>query len=209
MYKVFFKDRVIIITDCIDTALSPDFGAILKYSNNGELMNFIASFEKNDKIRSAYIYGHNRHEIFRNFRSCFKNLLAAGGLVWDSTKENILVMKRLGVFDLPKGKVEPFETFEEAALREVQEECGITALSVIGEITTTFHTYRLTDAFILKETRWFEMINFKEEALTAQKEENIESVFWAKPSQLPEIVQNTYHSIVDVLKLVFKIQHVG
>jgi 8-oxo-dGTP pyrophosphatase MutT (NUDIX family) len=54
---------------------------------------------------------------------------AAGGIVWrlvDGAVEVLLVHRpRYDDWSFPKGKLEPGETFEAAAAREVQEETGI------------------------------------------------------------------------------------
>jgi 8-oxo-dGTP diphosphatase len=51
---------------------------------------------------------------------------AAGGLVTDDTGRVAVVHRpRYDDWSLPKGKLEPGEEWEEAALREVEEECGL------------------------------------------------------------------------------------
>lgn len=57
-------------------------------------------------------------------------ILAAGGVVWrrsDDGRPEVAVIYRPKYDDwtLPKGKLDPGETFEEAALREVLEETGL------------------------------------------------------------------------------------
>jgi 8-oxo-dGTP diphosphatase len=57
-------------------------------------------------------------------------ILAAGGVVWrrgDDGRREFAVIYRPKYDDwtLPKGKLDPGETFEEAALREVEEETGL------------------------------------------------------------------------------------
>jgi 8-oxo-dGTP diphosphatase len=57
-------------------------------------------------------------------------ILAAGGVVWrrgDDGRPEIAVVYRPKYDDwtLPKGKLDPGETFEQAALREVEEETGL------------------------------------------------------------------------------------
>ncbi|WP_044117881.1 NUDIX hydrolase [Alkaliflexus imshenetskii] len=200
MYKIFFKDRLIYLTNRIDIDLTDDFGSILKYANQGELLQFIANFDRDTSIGKAFIYHHNVFELLQNFRLCFKNLPAAGGLVWNAEGNRFLAIKRLGVYDLPKGKVEPDETFEAAAIREVEEECGISGVTIIKKLTSTYHTYHLREQHIFKETKWFEMSYKGTETPSPQTSENIESVFWANPSSLSDFKANTYPSIIEVLK---------
>ena len=52
-----------------------------------------------------------------------------------------LAGERLGVWDLPKGKVEKSEDIEQAAVREVQEECGLVDVRLVAPLTSTWHTY--------------------------------------------------------------------
>ena len=200
MYKVFFKDRLLILTNRIETDLTTDFNAILKYSNQGELKTFLNNFEQNEDLKTAIIYWHNQHQLLQKVRDCYKNILAAGGLVWNAHHKQFLIFKRLGMIDLPKGKVDKGETFEEAALREVEEECGLHELKITNKLATTFHTYRLADKIILKETRWFEMTYHGTATPTPQTEENIEAVWWINPEDFKDFAAYTYPSIREVLK---------
>jgi len=200
MYKIFFKDRAIILTSHIENDLSADFSSILKYANQGELQHFIDQFYKDENMKKAYIYHHNLHELFQNFKACFKNLPAAGGLVWNKDKTMFLGMKRLGYFDLPKGKIEPNETTQQAAIREVEEECKLNKLTVNKKLCTTFHTYILKNKYIFKETSWFDMSYHGSKLPKPQTEENIESVFWVDPNAIDNQLANTYPSIIEVLK---------
>ena len=54
----------------------------------------------------------------------FTVIKAAGGFVVND-EDQLLMIHRRGAWDLPKGKIEPGETPEKAAIREVGEECGI------------------------------------------------------------------------------------
>ena len=54
---------------------------------------------------------------------------AAGGLVTNSRGEFLLI-RRSGLWDLPKGHQEPGEDLEKTALREVEEETGLKGLKL-------------------------------------------------------------------------------
>lgn len=200
MYKIFFKDRIIYLTDNIEENLTEDFNRILKYANRSELKQFIKNFEEDLSVKSAFIYSHNLIDLLKNFRACFHSLPAAGGMVWNAELNRFIGIKRLGVYDLPKGKVEKGETFEQAAIREVEEECNIEGVTILNKLTSTFHTYPLKGRTIFKETRWYEMQYSGDRLPTPQVEENIESLFWVNPNEIEAFTSSTYPSLLDVFK---------
>ena len=72
-------------------------------------------------------------------------ILAAGGIVIDTgtgTPRILLVHRpRYDDWSFPKGKLDPGETFERAALREVEEETGLVC-RIIREVETMRYGYR-------------------------------------------------------------------
>ncbi len=198
MYKVFFKDRIVFLTDNIERDLSSDFGAIFKYSNHKELHDFILNFERKDEIKKAFIYHHNLEELMELFASCFKNINAAGGAVINA-KNEMLFIHRLGVWDLPKGKAEKGESIEETAIREVEEECSISNLKIIKSLSPTWHTYTLKGKLILKKTYWYQMEYLGSEIPKPQLEEDITMAEWIPCSEISKTTNNTYPSIKEVL----------
>ena len=68
---------------------------------------------------------------------------AAGGVVFrrgaSGTELCVVHRPRYGDWTLPKGKLDPGESFEEAALREVQEETGLRC-SLVRELDSTHYT---------------------------------------------------------------------
>jgi len=110
-----------------------------------------------------------------------------------------LVIRRNGIWDLPKGKTEKGETSSEAAVREVSEECGIESPEIKCFLLKTFHTYLLDGKAILKETDWFEMTIDDDVVTTPQEIEGITEVRWIAIENAGMIKENTYPSILEVL----------
>ena len=77
----------------------------------------------------------------------------AGGVVFSSAGEVLLVRYRSGTWAFPKGHVEPGETLEQTAVREVQEESGVSA-SVLAALPAT--RYR-NDRGEAREIHWYVM----------------------------------------------------
>lgn len=127
-----------------------------------------------------------------------KEVIAAGGIVINDNF--LLIIKRNGIFDLPKGHLERNETIEECAIREVQEECGISGLSVIGKPQVTFHQYELKGKTISKKTYWFPMKVEERQIPIPQTEENIEEAIWIEIKELDKIMKNTHKNLLPIFK---------
>lgn len=195
MYKVFFKDRLFLLSD--DSSLLEKNNNSFIFSSEKELHNMIWEFENNEKTKIIVVVHHDISELFMSFSNAFVNIAAAGGLV--TKNKSFLAIKRFGVWDLPKGHVEPNEDIETAAVREVEEECGISNPEIEKELAPTFHTYKLGDKKILKKTYWYRM-NYKgEENLTPQTEEDIEEAVWMKFADKNRFKSNTYDTLKDLL----------
>ncbi|MEX0747829.1 MAG: NUDIX domain-containing protein, partial [Rhodothermales bacterium] len=95
----------------------------------------------------------------------------------DSGRRELLLIFRRGVWDLPKGKIDPGETERDTAIREVGEELGISDVHVGRSLGATVHGYRHKDRFMVKTTHWFEMTT-KAAEFHPEAEEGIESVAW-------------------------------
>ena len=129
----------------------------------------------------------------KNFiKSGFKIVLAAGGIVRKGDK--ILLIHRLKKWDLPKGKLENGESIPDAALREVEEECGV-KVKLEDKICNSWHTYSLNGKSILKKTSWYAMQCEDDSKMTPQLEEDIEDLRWLKTKDLFHARKDSYQSI--------------
>lgn len=123
---------------------------------------------------------------------------AAGGIVKNELNE-ILFIFRKGKWDLPKGKIEENETPELAAIREVEEECGLKHLFITSEKQITYHLYKMKGKTYLKRTFWFNMKNKGDEIPVPQVEEDITMIKWANNSEMRLMLTNSYPLIQDLI----------
>ena len=131
------------------------------------------------------------------FRSNYKFVLAAGGAVTDE-HGRLLVIRRLGKWDLPKGKVDEGEAIDVAAMREVNEECGLKELRILKSMPSTWHTYERKGKQYIKRTDWFLMLSSSKEVLVPQLDEDIVEVKWVGRDGLDDIKADTYPALLGV-----------
>lgn len=199
MVKVFSSNKTICLTDnLMDYQQKKDTVLVRIHSLDELLMMYDELVTKNQFIE-VYYYHENEKLLLSSFSSAFKVIEAAGGLV-KNTKGEYLFIFRNGKWDLPKGKIEKGESVKDAAIREVEEECGIGKLKIVKELESTYHTYELDGKSILKHTYWFEMFCEDESRLVPQAEEGITEVKWLSKNDLQQVCDNTYESIKEVLK---------
>ncbi len=193
MYKVFFNDKFILLTDRHELDAGVNGMLYFRYEDFEELHYTIEMLERESLLKAMVIYHDDLDVLWSDFRAHFKEVDAAGGLVINEQRQ-LLLIKRLGVWDLPKGKHEGDETSMQTALREVEEECGIRDLRLNEFITSSFHTYHHKGRFYLKKTDWYSMQSSQQE-LIPQLEEAIEEVHWRDLAALDVAALETYESI--------------
>jgi len=198
MYKVFFKDRTVYFGDDFSKAFLKNKGLFYKFSNLQELNELIEAFFMLKKINNLYIFHDDILTLVEEFKACFNFIEAAGGLVTNK-KGEFLIMMRDGIWDLPKGKLDKGEDYQTAALREVEEEVGLSGLKLLQQIVSTYHTYHLSEDRMLKKTKWFEIYYDGDDIPKPQLSEKITEIRWVKPGETDFIRKNTYPSVLDVL----------
>ena len=103
---------------------------------------------------------------------------AAGGVITDDDGRVVVVHRpRHGDWSLPKGKLDPGETWEAAALREVQEECGLRCELVHALPPTRYRTAGGT-----KEVRWWRM-RVLEDLGSERTDDEVDELRWLSPGE--------------------------
>lgn len=190
MYKVFVNEKKLLISKH-----SEELEKNLEYESFTTLEIALDLLE-NTSVKELNVFGENIDEIWHEFQKLFRIIEAAGGLVNNPGGE-MLFIKRLGKWDLPKGKMEKGESREESAVREIEEETGLVDVELAEFINTTYHIYieRNGDK-ILKCTHWFEMNFDGEDTSKPQIEEGITEVAWKNTTQIEdEVFPSTFQNI--------------
>ena len=195
MYKVFVNEKKLLLSK-----QSEALEKTLKYESFTTL-EIALDLLQNTSVKELNVYGEQIDEIWKEFKKLFRVIEAAGGIV-NRPNGDILFIKRLGKWDLPKGKMEKGESREESAVREIEEETSLQNVQLLDFINTTYHIYieRNGDR-VLKYTHWFEMNFDGEDTSKPQLEEGITEVAWKNTSQIEaEVFPSTFKNIKLIIK---------
>ena len=166
-----------------------------------EGFEFIPFYEnlKKSKKNNYLIYSDDPSSLFKRIKNELTVIKAAGGLVVNDKGEYLFIYRN-SKWDLPKGKVEEGEKVKVAAVREVEEECGVKIAQRNNRICKTYHIYEMGGKIILKRTSWYHMTVLGNPELVPQVEEGITEAVWVAPAEIKEKAKNTFPLIVEVLR---------
>lgn len=199
-YKVFINNRAFSLTPDAGAAANVPGTLVLNYDSAETLSLVLDLAHSESKFFEHVIILHNDpSRVLAKIEHLTKVVEAAGGVV-KNPEGKILLIFRNGKWDLPKGKLEKGETPGHAAIREVEEECGISGLKITRTLAPSYHTYKDGDKLVLKKTHWFEMSTTDSRKLVPQEEEGITKVEWRDKAGVAEAMQNTFLSVVEVLR---------
>lgn len=191
MIKVFVDDKPLVFAENFSDE------NYIRYTKLPSPQQLTDDFKKSD-IKGGFFVTHQIENDFNQFSSQFKVIFAAGGVIFNAD-DKLLMIKRLGKWDLPKGKMDEGESAEETALREVCEETGVCHAKISSPLDDTFHIYQLRGQYILKHTFWFRMLSEGPEKIKPQKEEDILEVKWKNKDEVKTALKNSYGSVRELL----------
>ncbi|MBX6378178.1 MAG: NUDIX hydrolase [Clostridia bacterium] len=114
---------------------------------------------------------------------------SAGGVVFrrgERGLELLLILDGYGRWSLPKGHLEPGETTEEAALREIREETGIEG-EIRGRLPSSRYVFRQNGKLVEKTVTYY-LVEAKAGQVRPQLEE-IRSARWFTPDEIQHLPQ--------------------
>ena len=198
MYEVFINNRSLIIAEK-PANLNPQN---LIFSHPFDWIRLINELHEGS-LNICFVYAQDCSAAWLDLQNSLTTKHAAGGLV--SQNKKYLFIYRNNKWDLPKGKLEPNESIEACAVREVQEECGINQLKIVKKLHKTYHIYENKEVKILKITQWYLMHCEDNANLVPQKDEGIEQVVWKDDQEIKLALKNTYANICRLIENVKEI----
>lgn len=150
MYKVFIDNAFILFRKSFfyQTELPKEYLPYLKRDQFDKLKAYLNPTFSSLNIN---ILTPNPLHALRSFFKELEWIEAAGGIVINKKTQRVLFIYRNKKWDIPKGKIEDKESPEDAAIREIQEECGLQNLEIIHSLSPTFHCYRAYDNHWIKK----------------------------------------------------------
>jgi len=197
-YKFFITENCLIL--CQNEAIGPSASSfVLSTSDEAAYTRIVRIFSSCNLTDDQTIIVDNLENVIDRLFAEFTVIKAAGGLVENQNGDPLLIYRN-EVWDLPKGKLEKSETIEEGAIREVEEECGVSNLQIQSEALTSYHLYQAKGKTCIKRTYWFRMKTDFAEALIPQTEEGITQVIWAEKNKVLSLYRPMYRSIKHVIE---------
>ena len=189
MYKIFVNDKPIVLTTEIEKETNFK-NYLLKTVKIGKVIREL----NNTKLQEARLIHKKKKKLLKKFLKKLPNVIAGGGKVYNANGD-ILFIYRNDKWDLPKGKSEGKETIDKTAIREVEEETGVTGLEITKPLETTYHIFKRNGRYKIKITYWFEMTSTFKGNLWPQENEGITKVEWLNEAQVQDALKNSYANI--------------
>jgi ADP-ribose pyrophosphatase YjhB (NUDIX family) len=197
-YEVYIDGKPLTIVEQPDARHSSEHLLIREVRTCGDITEALERWKSQPNAGELVLHGAGADEVWKLFSELYVFVQAAGGCVTDE-RRRLLAIHRLGVWDLPKGKVDEGEAVDAAALREVREECGLKKLELLRRLCETWHTYERRGRQHLKRTDWYLMRGSNAEQLIAQEDEDISEVRWMDAAEMAALKASTYPSLRKVI----------
>jgi 8-oxo-dGTP pyrophosphatase MutT (NUDIX family) len=189
MYEVFVNGNLLLLTATpVLSTYEKLLGAKMTQVSVDELRTILPNLTEGIQIGNFYCTDDPKKAL-AICKKGRKTVRAAGGIILNNRGE-ILLIRRLGWWDLPKGKQDEGERIHETAIREVQEECGLKSVRIIRPAGISRHTYfRKKQCF---KTTWWYLMRTTDIEFIPQIEEDITEIRFVHPDRISEYYAEMY-----------------
>ncbi|MEJ5264601.1 MAG: NUDIX domain-containing protein [Bacteroidales bacterium] len=196
MYKVFFNDNFLQITATEPTEKNIE---IKSYAGPAQVDEWIACAKDSKSPLNWSLMTEEVQQAWEQLLNHLPIIEAAGGVVQNPVGKYLFIYRRKR-WDLPKGKMDAGETPHQTALREVEEETGLSPLHILKFLTHTYHIYWLKDRFTLKRTHWYLMNYSGDKPPVPQTSEDIERIEWMTIEEFKLVKEPVFGTVIDVIE---------
>lgn len=200
MYRLFCNNRMLSANNFCENLLSVDNKCV---KNCDDLVAKIKNWLEDETMENLDLGDVNGENLAFAIKNMFRQAPAAGGVV--IIDNQFVAIERNGIPDLPKGHIEKGESPEVAALREVEEETGITNLEIIKELPATWHCYLLDNQWTIKKTSWYLMKTDSGMKNIPQTEEGISKVYLVDKQSVNDFEKNTFASLKTLVPFIIPV----
>jgi len=197
MYRLFCNNRTLTANNFCEKLLSLDNKCV---KNCDDLAAKIRLWLDDEQAKNLDLGDVDGEKLACAIKNIFRQAPAAGGVV--VIDNQFVAIERNGIPDLPKGHIEKGESSEVAALREVEEETGISNLEIIKELPATWHCYLLDNQWTIKKTSWFLMRTATGMKNVPQTEEGITKVYLVDKEGVKNFEENTFASLKTLIPFI-------
>ena len=192
---IYFQDKSLVVSD-----VAPAEGFFVVSVDGAEPLSRAKIVQFLETYNNVVLLTSDPDAFYSHLETLFTPVVAAGGVVENSRGEWLFI-HRNNRWDLPKGHLEPNESLEVCAAREIEEETGVAA-EVVAPICTTQHAYYFprTERWELKTTHWYFLRTESDAQTTPQTEEGITEVRWCSAEQVEEALHQTFPTIRRVVE---------
>lgn len=196
MYKIFQREHEMHL--CNEALFLDNYNIIYNNPSKKLLEQLVLNLDDLRKKGKRIWIKADEDKMFARFKELFREVKAGGGAVFNTNGE-LLLIKRLGFWDLPKGKWQKGETIEQCAVREVEEECNVFGIKLGKALTPTYHLYNYRGKWAIKKSIWYMMQSTEWQLAKPQLEEDIDEIRWVKPDETMLKNLYTYPAIRQVI----------
>ena len=190
MITIYFTDKALKFTTLDYTAAEGEMVVSQSDVTSANIDNFF------ETCNTIVVPCSDCNAAYEQFSRDAYYIEAAGGVVRGSDGR-VLMIRRFNRWDLPKGHIEKGEDSLTAAMREIEEETGVTGLIFDRLLCNTLHSYSVYGRWEIKRTYWY-AFHCSCSAATPQTEEDITQVVWCDSGQVAENLKDSYPTIREV-----------